>query len=338
MLKTDLRRTICNMILDEDTYAAQMENYVIPFLDSRKQELYLTRGSEPDRKLYCAKYTLSCDDGDCRGVVIISHGYTENTDKYREVIYYFLKMGYHVYIPDHCSHGHSYRLTDDTSIVHVDKYERYIEDFLNVVRRAKADYEGLPLCVYAHSMGGAIAAAAAAWKPDLFSKMILSSPMIQPETFPLPWGAARFLSGIACRFGKASHYLPGGHPFDGSDTFELSSSVSRARFDYQQNDRKANPQFQNSYGSYGWTYNAGKLCRFLMRTAWKRIHIPVLLFQAEEDFVVSAKAQYKFIKKVKRLGLAPAWLIRIPDSRHEIYNAKNETLIKYWTKVFRFLN
>lgn len=338
MLKTNLRETIYNMIPGEDTYAAQIESSILPFLDSRKQELWLARDDEPDQKLYCAKYTLSRDDNDCRGVVVISHGYTENTDKYREVIYYFLKMGYHVYMPDHCSHGRSYRLTADPSIVHVDRYERYIEDFLSVSHRAKADHETLPLYVYSHSMGGAIAAAAAAWEPGLFSKMILSSPMIQPDTSPLPWKMAIFFSGIACRLGKASHYLPGGHPFDGSDEFELSSSVSKARFDYQQNDRRANPQYQNSCGSYGWTYNAGKLCRFLTRTAWKRICIPLLLFQAEDDFVVSAKAQYRFMRKISRLHCAPVWLIKVPESRHEIYNAKNETLVKYWTKVFRFLN
>lgn len=337
MLKTDLRETIHNMILREDTYAAQMDETVLPFLDSRKQELWLAREDNPEQKLYCVKYTLSCDEEICRGVVIISHGYTENTDKYREVIYYFLKMGYHVYMPDHCSHGRSYRLTEDPCVIHVDRYERYVEDFLSVIHRAKADYKELPFYVYAHSMGGAIAVAAIAQEPDLFEKIILSSPMIQPDTHPLPWKAARFLAGIACLCQKSSHYLPGGRPFDGSELFEFSSSVSEARFDYQQSNRIANPELQNSCGSYGWTYNAGKLCHFIMRTGWKEIRVPLLLFQSEGDFVVSAKAQYKFIRKISRLHLAPTWLIKVSDSRHEIYNSEYETLVKYWTKIFRFL-
>ena len=33
-----------------------------------------------------------------KGVVVISHGFTESAVKYDEVAYYFLKEGYHVYI------------------------------------------------------------------------------------------------------------------------------------------------------------------------------------------------------------------------------------------------
>ena len=50
-----------------------------------------------------------------KGVVVISHGFTESAVKYDEVAYYFLKEGYHVYIPEHCGHGRSYRLTADPS-------------------------------------------------------------------------------------------------------------------------------------------------------------------------------------------------------------------------------
>lgn len=39
-----------------------------------------------------------------KGVVVISHGFTESAVKYDEVAYYFLKEGYHVYIPEHCGH------------------------------------------------------------------------------------------------------------------------------------------------------------------------------------------------------------------------------------------
>ena len=74
-----------------------------------------------------------------------------------------------------------------------------------------------------------------------------------------------------------------------------------------------------------------------MRTGWKQICIHLLLFQAEDDFVVSGKAQYQFIRKINRLHYAPTWLIKVPDSKHEIYNSEYKTLVKYWTKIFRFL-
>ena len=57
-----------------------------------------------------------------KGVIIISHGFTEAAPKYDEMIYYFLKAGYHVYMPEHMGHGQSYRLTADSSLVHIDCY------------------------------------------------------------------------------------------------------------------------------------------------------------------------------------------------------------------------
>lgn len=314
-----------------------MEECVLPLLESRCEELWLPREDNPHQVLYCGRYTAPCDQADCSGTVIISHGYTENAEKYREVIYYFLKMGYHVYIPDHCGHGRSYRLVEELYLVHTDRYERYVDDLLNVARRAKSDHKNLPLYLFGHSMGGGIAAAAVAAEPDLFERVILTSPMIQPDTRPLPWKLAGLLAGIACLLGKSTCHLPGGHPFDDSETFELSSAMSQARFDYQQQLRRTEPLFQNTYGTYGWTLSAAKLHRYLIRTAWKQIHIPLLIFQAKSDHVVSGKAQYQFIRKIDRRHQAPTWLIKVPDCKHEIYNAEYETLVKYWTKIFRFL-
>ena len=45
------------------------------------------------------------------------------------MIYYFLKAGYYVYMPEHMGHGQSYRLTSDPSLVHIDTWKRYGEGF-----------------------------------------------------------------------------------------------------------------------------------------------------------------------------------------------------------------
>lgn len=334
----NLRKTIESLILEEDNYAIQMEKYVLPLLNRQKETLWLCRKDHPKQKLYCAKYTAPCEKEKCRGIIVISHGYTENSEKYREVIYYFLKMGYHVYVPDHCGHGLSYRLADELFLVHIDTYERYVDDLLSVAHHARSGHDKLPVYLYGHSMGGGIAAAAVANEPDLFKKVILTSPMIQPDTRPLPWKLAAFLTKIACLLGKSGCHLPGGRPFDGTESFEQSSAMSQARFDYQQEIRKNEPLFQNTCGTYRWTLSAANLHRFLIHTAWKQIHIPLLVFQAEDDHIVSGKAQYQFLGKINRRHAAPTWLIKVPGTKHEIYNAEYETLIKYWTKIFRFLS
>ena len=52
-------------------------------------------------------------------------------------------------------------------------------------------------------MGGGIASAAAAEAPELFSRLILTSPMIRPKSDPVPWAAAGL---VASTRGKQGGY------------------------------------------------------------------------------------------------------------------------------------
>ena len=118
------------LILSEQGYREQMENVVEPYLDIRKSVLWPER--EEGKKIYCERYLADSP----KGVVMISHGFTETAEKYKEVIYYFVKKQYHVYLPEYCGHGRSYRLIPESSLVHVDDYQRYVDDFLYVAKMA----------------------------------------------------------------------------------------------------------------------------------------------------------------------------------------------------------
>lgn len=317
------------LIVKEDNYKEQMDRIVTPYLQKRKAELWLERDGK--RKLYCARYLTER----ARGVVLISHGFTETAEKYMECIYYFLKMGYHVYCIEHCGHGMSYRMTDDLSLVHIDKYERYVEDLIFAAKRAKQENEGMPLFLYAHSMGGGIGAAAAAKEPGMFDKLILTSPMIRPATRPVPWMAAKMIAEIFCAAGKEEKYVAGQRPYDGAEQFEESSSTSRARFEYYQEKRSNTPMYQMSAPSYGWLKSAGRLNAYLRSEGWKRIDVPVLLFQAEQEELVSKREQERFVRKMSRRGRVR--LVRVPESKHEIFNAEDKIVEGYWKKIFAFL-
>jgi lysophospholipase len=106
------------LILSEQGYREQMENVVKPYLDIRKSVLWPER--EEGKKIYCERYLADSP----KGVVMISHGFTETAEKYKEVIYYFVKKQYHVYLPEYCGHGRSYRLIPDSSLIYVDDYQR----------------------------------------------------------------------------------------------------------------------------------------------------------------------------------------------------------------------
>lgn len=125
-------------VLQEKNYAERMQNGVEPYLAAHAEEFYWER--ESGHPIHVLRYRAFRP----RGVVVISHGFTENAEKYKEIVYYFIKEHFHVYLPEHCGHGKSYRLVDDPSLVYVDSYHRYVEDLLFVARKAKAEACGLP--------------------------------------------------------------------------------------------------------------------------------------------------------------------------------------------------
>ena len=126
-------------IIHENEYVYKMNDEIEPYLATHRQEGYIP-GAEDHLhrkdtgivgKIHVQRYLAEKP----KGVIIISHGFTEAAPKYEEMIYYFLKAGYHVYMPEHMGHGQSYCLTADPSLVHIDTWKRYVRDFLKISDR-----------------------------------------------------------------------------------------------------------------------------------------------------------------------------------------------------------
>lgn len=325
---------INEMILPEEGYEEAMKTVAEPYLAARRTDGFCRR--EAGRQIF---YTRCLADRP-KGVVVISHGYTETVEKYLENIYYFLLQDYHVFMPEHCGHGRSYRMTpdkEDLSLVCVDDYKRYVEDLLLICRMAAEEFPQLPLFLYGHSMGGGIAAAAAAVEPALFSGLVLSSPMIRPHSGSVPWPLACLMADVFCLAGKSEQYLAGKHSYDGKERFEDSAAGSKARFLYYQKKRQKEPLFQTCAASYGWLRQTARLNRYLLSEAPRHIACPIIVFQAELESYVSNAAQEKFIKKLRRPGRGNVTLVRVNGVKHEISGSESEKLGPYWEKVFAFL-
>ncbi len=356
----------------EENYPKFMEKQVLPCILPCREERYLLR--EPGRKTYCAFYTAdlhknesrmeknggesgaessmediggcsaqSCAEGDrnaanepdaAKGIILISHGFTETADKYFEAIYYFLRAGYHVCIPEHCGHGRSYRLVeDDLSLVHTDSWQRYVKDLSFAAHAAKKHWtRDLPLYLFAHSMGGGVGAALAAREPELFDRVVLSSPMIRPLTGGVPWLVTKGIVAAMCLSGRERSYVIGQHAYDGTEIFEMGFATSPARYAWYREKTDTEPLFQMYGASYGWLREAIRLNQFLMKEAWKQITAPVLLIQAGNETVVSNRAQAEFVRKLMRVRF-----IKIPGAKHEIFRSDDETLERYLKCILSML-
>jgi len=108
-----------------------------------------------------------------RAALVLSHGLGEHAGPYQPFVEYFAPRGAAIYAHDHRGFGRS-----EGRRGHVPRYERYVEDLLPLVRRARAENPGLPLVLVGHSMGGTIALLFALRHPDLLSAAVFSAPAL----------------------------------------------------------------------------------------------------------------------------------------------------------------
>ena len=195
-------------IIPDSRFEEIMDKKVIPYLASicacGYMEILPGGGS-----LYYEAYRPK----DARGAVVISHGYTESIEKYKEVIYYFVKAGYQVYLADHRGHGRSFRETDHPNMVHVNRFTDYVKDLHAFVTGiVQPSCGSLPLYLYAHSMGGCIGAFYLEIYPHTFQKAILTAPMLGISV-GIPPLMGRILGRIMMRLHRENTYAPGQHAF-----------------------------------------------------------------------------------------------------------------------------
>ena len=64
--------------ISQKEYEKKMQDVAEPFLKQRREDFWLER--ETGRKIHCVYYRAD----NARGIVIISHGFTETAEKYKE--------------------------------------------------------------------------------------------------------------------------------------------------------------------------------------------------------------------------------------------------------------
>ncbi len=310
-------------------YARIMAEQVEPFLASLRKEGFVS--ARDGLRIHYEMY----ENPDSRGGIVISHGFTESAEKFREVSYRFFAQGYSVFAVDHRGHGQSGRQVDDFYLTHVDRFEDYVDDLGRFVDQVAKPVNGAkPLYLFAHSMGGAIGALFLMRRPEVFDRAVLNAPMIQPLTGPVPRRLGKAMGAVMSALGggrrRVAHYPAAFNP---NESFENSCDTCRERFDYYLKKRVNTPHLRNGAPTYSWAKNAMGVTDELLNPANAgRIACPVLLLQAADDNMVSAAAQQRFIDLLK-----DGRLVRMENSRHEIYMSTDDVLTEYYRRIFEFL-
>ncbi|MCD8188776.1 MAG: alpha/beta hydrolase [Clostridiales bacterium] len=317
-------------LLSEQDYPAQIERVQG---ELEKVKTTGTFARNPGETIYYELYRQP----ETKGWVAISHGFEEATVKYAEVIWYFLQAGYSVAICDHRGHGNSFRQVPELWLTHVDKFTDYCEDYRYfLVEVVLPQTESLPVYLLGHSMGGAIAALTLELYPELsVKKLVLSSPMIAPQTQGVPFGVALFLARFFIAIGKGKDCLFNQRVFTGEEDFDgvWGCATSYTRYCWYLQVQREHEQYQNNAATYCWLRESLLVTKKLTKPErCANLRLPVLLLQAGQDTMVKNEAQDRFIAQLPNGRKAV-----FPTARHEIFRSEDATVGRFMEEILTFL-
>lgn len=128
-------------------------------------------------------------------VVVIAHGASEHSDRYRPVAERLVAAGCAVYALDHRGHGRS-----QGPRALVDRMANAVADLDKLILLARSEHPGLPTYLLGHSMGGTVALSYTTQHQDRLAGLILSGPLAALEAAPaIQRLIARALSAVVPR-------------------------------------------------------------------------------------------------------------------------------------------
>jgi len=254
---------------------------------------------------------------DENGALVILHGKSESYIKYSELAYDLQELGLSIYLMDLRGLGFSGRmLSDDPEKVYVDHFDDYVADlksFMDTVVNAKPHSR---IFFITHSLGGCIMTRYLETYPESVTAAILSSPMLKIDTGSYPPALAYSLAALATTMGAGSHYAIGQGPRGTQHFFAGDTTHSYARWSLWENDLiGAHPEIRSGGATYRWIQQS-LAAGLLSRIEAGRISTPLIVFQAEDESIVSPQGEDEFCDRAEDC------------SRVFFYGARHEILME----------
>lgn len=225
--------------------------------------------------------------------------YDITTDLQKEATYYLW---------DHIGQGTSFHFIPlERQKVHIDSFQTYTNTLIHFLEEIRKKHK--TIIVIAHSMGGHIALRASLERPELIDKLVLSAPLIAINS---TWVPVHFISWLA-------HFVPGDYypPF----YFLFKKNSERGNYTTNSKEKLATykktytlfPEIKRSGATLSWIRSAQISIQELHDISFADYKTPLLLIQAEEDYLVSNPAQTELCARISTCRLK-----QISKSRHEI--------------------
>lgn len=313
-------------LLCEKDYAQEMRESVWRELSAVRRECFVR--VRDGAELFCVCYEAPAP----RGSVVLLHGLGETVEKYREMCYYFLKSGLTVLIYEQRGHGRSTHEVQ-AGLIYVRAFSQYVDDLLDVLASGAVKLPS-PRYLYAHSMGGAVAALALEREGHGFARAVLSSPMIAMQYKNVPRILGYTASGIMRLLGRGKCRFPGvgEAPPPEKESFLHSGATSEARFEQYRALKSTDRQLYASSVTNKWMWEALACTRdILRRGAPERIGIPVRIYAASGEMLVLEEPQRRLAARIPQ-----GEFVRVEDAKHELYFTHDAVFAPYVRGILAF--
>lgn len=264
------------------------------------------------------------------GTVCLFTGRNEFIEKYFEVIADLRHRGFAVAIMDWRGQGGSARALRNRRKGHVKDFSEFNSDLRQFMKEVVLPDCPAPFYAVAHSMGGNILLRAARMRDCWFDRIVLVSPMIRFASTGLPAAMP-----VVCKLSRLATFLGFGR-FTPGTSIDESAGVAQfegnvltsdpERFARNEAVLDAEPALRLGPPTFAWLGAACRSMSSIDNEAYPAsINVPLLIFGAGSDSVVSTRAIEDFAARLK----AGSNII-IAKARHEILQERDELRRQFW--------
>ncbi len=234
--------------------------------------------------------------GVMRDVMVVAHGLGEHSGRYKNLVNHFVPKGVGIYALDHRGHGLSSGIRG-----HVQSFLNYRDDLAAFVNKVLEETGKKKIILVGHSMGGVVATSYSLRHPDKISRLILSSPGLQPHKLPskLKETAAKVLARLMPTLLMANE-------LDATQVSRDAEVVKAYVNDPLVHDR-VSPKFYVEF--------LNETARLIREAS--RLSVPLLLLQAGQDRLVDPGTNKNFFSRV---GSDRKQMKVYEDLYHELFN------------------